>query len=83
MRTATLGSFLNLRRGVLIEAVVADSDSGPTQPTYYRFTAMGLSPEAGCPLGSSIPEGGIDGDLITKKLGADRSDYDRCGLENR
>ena len=63
---------------MLIEAVTADSDSGLIEAT-TGFTAMGLSPEAGCPLGS-FPKGGDE--LITKRLGADLSDDDRSGLEN-
>ena len=51
MRTATLGSFLNLRRGVLIEAVVADSDSGPTQPTYHRVHRDGSQSRSRLPSG--------------------------------
>ena len=70
-----------LTPGGLIEAVIADSESDPAVAT-TGFTAKGISVKAGCPLGSPFSRGRRD-ELITKRLGADRSDDDRCGLGNR
>ena len=58
------------------------TESGEVHVATTGFTAKGLSVKEGCPLGSPFSRGRRD-ELITKRLGADRSDDDRCGLGNR